>query len=96
VELDIFGVNFGTVLPMLTIEGVQQAAAAGSSDTFVKGVNPILSVPLSGVYRMTLTNNSQGGIVNGGTTWASCTAVTALPLSPCSTCVLMRPTALRT
>jgi hypothetical protein len=68
VELDIFGISFGTVLPTVTIEGVQQTVAAGNSDTFVKVVNPVLSAPLSGVYRMTLTNNSQGGVVNGGTT----------------------------
>lgn len=57
-ELDIFGTGFGTTLPVVTIEGVQQTVAPGNSDTFAKVVKPNLSAPLSGVYRLTLTNTS--------------------------------------
>jgi hypothetical protein len=68
VELDVFGSGFGTAVPAVTIESVPQTVAAGNSDTFVKVMNPVVSAPFSGVYRMTLTNTTQGGIVTGTTT----------------------------
>src|SRR5437764_762978 len=67
-ELQIFGSNFGTALPTVTIEGVQQTVAVGNSDTFAKISNPNLSTPLDGVYRVTITNNSQGGNVDSRST----------------------------
>jgi hypothetical protein len=68
IELDIHGTNFGTAKPTITIEGVQQTVATGNSDTFAKVTNPNLSTPLSGVYRMTLTNNSEFGLIDSRTT----------------------------
>jgi hypothetical protein len=61
VELDIYGANFGTIAPTVSIEGVAQTVAPGSSDTFVKLTNPTLSMPHSGVYRVTMLNNSENG-----------------------------------
>jgi hypothetical protein len=67
VELDIFGSGLGATLPTIAIEGVQQTVAPGNSDTFAKVLNPNLSTPLSGVYRTTVTNNSQNGSVDSRT-----------------------------
>jgi hypothetical protein len=67
VELDIFGSGLGAALPTIAIEGVQQPVAPGNSDTFAKVLNPNLSTPLSGVYRTTVTNNSQNGSVDSRT-----------------------------
>jgi hypothetical protein len=68
VELDIFGTSLGTALPTVMIEGVLQTVAAGNSDSFAKVTNPNLSAPLSGVYRMTLTNNSLSGNIDSRST----------------------------
>jgi len=67
-DLQIFGSSFGTVLPTVTIEGVQQTVAAGNSDTFVKILNPNVSAPIDGTHRVTITNNSAGGSVDSRTT----------------------------
>src|SRR5690349_3423514 len=67
VSLDIYGSNFGALTPTVTIAGVGQVVAAGHSATFIRINNPNLSLPLAGIYRGTIVNNSAGGPVDGRT-----------------------------